>query len=106
MELVREIYRVSREFPEEELFGLMSQLRRAAVSIPSNIAEGHAKLSRKEYQHFLGNARGSLAEIETQILIARDLDYINEIDMNHILNLSAEVGRVLNGLLNSLMKKQ
>ncbi len=61
----------------------------------------------KEYQHFLGHARGSLAEIETQILIARDLDYINEIDMNHnILNLSVEVGRVLDGLLNSLRKNQ
>jgi four helix bundle protein len=106
MELVREIYRVSRKFPKEELFGLMSQIRRAAVSVPSNIAEGHAKLSRKEYQHFLGHARGSLAEIETQILIAKDLDYLNEIDMNHILNLSAEVGRVLNGLLASLREKQ
>jgi four helix bundle protein len=106
MELVREIYRVSRKFPKEELFGLMSQIRRAAVSVPSNIAEGHAKLSRKEYQHFLGHARGSLAEIETQILIAKDLDYLNEIDMNYILNLSAEVGRVLNGLLASLREKQ
>jgi four helix bundle protein len=105
MELVREIYRVSRKFPKEELFGLMNQIRRAAVSILSNIAEGHAKLFRKEYQHFLGHARGSLAEIETQILIAKDLDYLNEIDMNHILNLSAEVGRVLNGLLTSLRKK-
>jgi four helix bundle protein len=106
MELVREIYRVSRKFPKEELFGLMSQIRRAAVSVPSNVSEGHAKLSRKEYQHFLGHARGSLAEIETQILIAKDLDYLNEIDMNHILNLSAEVGRVLNGLLSSLREKQ
>jgi len=105
MELVREIYRVSRKFPKEELFGLMSQIRRAAVSVPSNIAEGHAKLSRKEYQHFLGHARGSLAEIETQILIAKDLDYLNEVDMNHILNLSAEVGRVLNGLLTALRQK-
>jgi four helix bundle protein len=73
MELVREIYRVSRNFPKDEIFGLVSQIRRAAVSIPSNIAEGHQKLSRKEYQHFLGNARASVAEVETQILIARDL---------------------------------
>lgn len=106
MELVREIYRLSRDFPKEEFFGLMSQIRRAAVSIPSNIAEGHAKLSRKEYQYFLGNARGSLAEIETQVMIAKDLDYLKEIDMNHILNLSAEVGRILNGLLTSLRKQQ
>jgi four helix bundle protein len=73
MELVREIYRVSRNFPKDEIFGLVSQIRRAAVSIPSNIAEGHQKLSRKEYQHFLGNARASVAEVETQILIARVL---------------------------------
>ncbi|MHB8067117.1 MAG: four helix bundle protein [Desulfobaccales bacterium] len=106
MELVGEIYRISRDFPKDEIFGLVSQMRRAAVSIPSNIAEGHQKLSRKEYQHFLGNARGSLAEIETQILIAKDLDYLGEIEMNRILNLSAELGRVLNGLINSIRKKQ
>jgi len=106
MELVREIYRISREFPKDEIFGLVSQIRRAAVSIPSNIAEGHQKLSRKEYQHFLGNARASLAEIETQILIAKDLDYLGESEMNQILNQSAELGRVLNGLINSIRKKQ
>lgn len=106
MELVGEIYRISRDFPKDEIFGLVSQVRRAAVSIPSNIAEGHQKLSRKEYQHFLGNARGSLAEIETQILIAKDLDYLSETEMNQILNQSAELGRVLNGLINSIRKKQ
>jgi four helix bundle protein len=106
MELVREIYKISRDFPKDEIFGLISQMRRAAVSIPSNIAEGHQKLSRKEYQHFLGNARASLAEIETQILIAQELGYLGEIEMNRILELSAELGRVLNGLINSIRKKQ
>jgi four helix bundle protein len=106
MGLVGEIYRISQDFPKDEIFGLVSQMRRAAVSIPSNIAEGHQKLSRKEYLYFLGNARASLAEIETQILIARDLDYLGEIEMNRILNLSAELGRVLNGLINSIRKKQ
>ena len=71
VELVTEVYLVSKKFPHEELFGLMSQLRRAAVSIPSNIVEGQGRLGRKEFQHFLGNARGSLGEVETQIIIAR-----------------------------------
>ncbi len=106
MELVREIYRVSRDFSKDEIFGLISQIRRATVSIPSNIAEGHQKLSRKEYQYFLGNARASLAEMETQILIARDLDYLSEQEMNLILNLSVELGRILNGLINSIRNNQ
>ena len=102
VKLVTEIYRVSKRFPSEELFGLTSQLRRAAISIPSNIAEGQGRLGRKEFLHFLGNARGSLGEVETQIIIARNLDYLSEAEMNDILELSAEVGRILNGLLSSL----
>ena len=78
MELVTEIYRVTHNFPKEELFGLMSQLRRAAVSIPSNIAEGKGRLSKGEFRQFLGNARGSLAEVETQILIAQNLSYLDK----------------------------
>jgi len=106
MQLVTEIYRVSQNFPKEELFGLMSQIRRAAVSVPSNIAEGHGKLSRKEYQHFLGHARGSLAEVETQMMIAQNLGYLNAEVVSRILDLSAEVGRILNGLLASLKSKE
>ena len=102
VKLVTEIFRVSKRFPSEELFGLTSQLRRAAISIPSNIAEGQGRLGRKEFLHFLGNARGSLGEVETQIIIARNLDYLSEAEMNDILELSAEVGRILNGLLSSL----
>ncbi len=105
MELVTEIYRVTQNFPKEELFGLMSQLRRSAVSIPSNIAEGQGRLSKGEFRLFLGNARGSLSELETQILIASNLNYLGEAETAKLLDLSSEVGRILNGLLSS-MKKQ
>ena len=75
MDLVSEVYRLTKLFPKEELFGLSAQLRRAAVSVPSNIAEGAARLSRKEFRQYLSVARGSLAEIETQLLIAENLGY-------------------------------
>lgn len=72
MRMALEIYRATRAFPKDETDGLGNQLRRAAVSVPSNIAEGQGRYSRREFQHFLNNARGSLAEIETQILLARE----------------------------------
>ena len=72
MELVAEIYQRTRAFPMDEMFGLVSQMRRAAVSIPSNIAEGYGRASTGEYKQFLGHARGSLWEVETQILIAKN----------------------------------
>jgi len=76
MKLVVDVYRATREFPSHELYGLANQLRRAAVSVPSNIAEGQARFSHKEFLHSLTIARGSLAEVETQILIARELHYM------------------------------
>jgi len=106
MDLVTEIYEVSHKFPREEIFALTSQLRRVAVSIPSNIAEGQGRSSRKEFLYYLGNAKGSLSEVETQVLIARKLDYIDDEVSNSLLNLSAEVGRILNGLLASLRNKK
>jgi four helix bundle protein len=75
IDLVAEVYRLTRTFPKDEMYGLTSQLRRAAVSIPSNIAEGQGRLSRGEFKQFLGHARGSIFELESQILIARNLDY-------------------------------
>jgi four helix bundle protein len=78
MGLVMEISRLTQAFPKEEIFGLLSQVRRSAVSIPSNIAEGPGQLTRGEFRVFLGNARGSLSELENQILIARKLNYLNE----------------------------
>jgi four helix bundle protein len=104
MDLVTEVYRTSQGFPKEEIFGLTSQIRRSAVSVPSNIAEGNARTSKKEFQYFLSNARGSLAELETQILIAHQLAYINETAKNQMLDRLWEVGRILNGLLSSLKK--
>ena len=76
IEFVAEIYRSTRAFPKEELYGLTNQLRRAAVSIPSNIAEGQGRLSRGEFKQFLGHARGSLFEVESQLIMARMLGYL------------------------------
>jgi four helix bundle protein len=98
--LVTEIYRVTREFPKDELYGLTSQIRRAAVSIPSNVAEGQGRLTRGEFRQFLGQARGSYAELETQLIIANNLGLLQNTD--ELFNRLAEVGRLLNGLLSSL----
>jgi four helix bundle protein len=104
MDLATAVYRASQGFPQEEIFGLVSQTRRAAVSVPSNIAEGHARTSKKEFQYFLSNARGSLAELETQLTIAHQLAYIDETGINQLLDRLGEVGRIVNGLLASLKR--
>lgn len=104
MDLVTAVYQASQRFPKEEIFGLVSQIRRAAVSVPSNIAEGHARTSKKEFQYFLSNARGSLAELETQLTIAHQLAYIDETGINQLLDGLGEVGRILNGLLTALKR--
>jgi four helix bundle protein len=102
MDLVTATYRATTSFPKEEQFGLTSQLRRAAVSIPSNIAEGQGRLSEKEFRHFLGQARGSLMEVETQFQIAQNLGYIEAARTLELLKMCAEVGRIVNGLMASL----
>lgn len=102
MDMVVEIYRATEGFPKHELYGLTSQIRRAAVSVPSNIAEGQAHFSKPEFRHFLRHARGSLAEMETQLLIARRLNYLNQPATEKILGAVSEVGRILNGLIASL----
>lgn len=99
MEFVREIYRVTRTFPGDEIYGLTSQLRRAAVSVPSNIAEGQARYSPREFYRFLQVARGSVAEIETQLEIALSLDYLTSASARSLLSKTAELGRILNGLI-------
>ena len=105
MDLVTATYRATAGFPRDELFGLTSQLRRAAVSIPSNIAEGQGRLSEKEFRYFLGQARGSLMEVETQMQIAQSLGYLQREQTVLLLQSCAEVGRILNGLLASVSKQ-
>lgn len=104
MDLVTAVYRASAVFPRDEIFGLTSQIRRAAVSIPSNIAEGQGRLSENEFRHFLGQSRGSLMEVETQTQIAMNLGYFREEDATKLLQSCAEVGRILNGLISSVTK--
>ncbi len=106
MDLVTATYRATANFPKEEQFGLTSQLRRAAVSIPSNIAEGQGRLSQNEFRYFLGQARGSLMEVETQLQIARNLGYLDVKHLDDLLKACAEVGRILNGLLASVSKPE
>jgi four helix bundle protein len=101
MDLVTATYRATAGFPRDELFGLTSQLRRAAVSIPSNIG----RLSEKEFRYFLGQARGSLMEVETQLQIAENLGYLKRQETATLLLSCAEVGRILNGLLASVSKQ-
>jgi four helix bundle protein len=106
MALALEVYRSTQTFPKTETYGLVSQLRRAAISIPSNIAEGQARLSTGEFRQFLGNARGSLMEVETQILLGRELGYLDRDESEGLLSTTAEIGRILNGLLNSLPSRK
>jgi len=100
MRLVKVLYEATRTFPREEIYGLTSQLRRSAVSIPSNIAEGAARGSTKEFAQFVNVARGSLSELETQLLIAIDLGYL---DRNHeVLAVADRVAQLVAGLHRSL----
>jgi len=106
MELVVSSYRVSKSFPKEERYGLTAQLRRAAVSIPSNIAEGHGRKHLGDYLHQLSVANGSLMELETQIEIARRLDYLRQADKETLMRQAANVGRMLAGLFTALKRRR
>jgi four helix bundle protein len=102
MDLVEEIYRATAAFPKDEMYGLTGQLRRAAVSIPSNIAEGQGRRSTREFSNFLSIARGSLAEVETQLQVALRLNYFGKSEAATLLARAAEVGRLISGLARSL----
>jgi four helix bundle protein len=104
-ELVKEIYILTKLFPKEEQFGLSSQMRRAAVSIPSNIAEGSTRRYSKEYLNFLHIAFASGAELETQILLAKSLDLVTEVEFKKTENLLDETMKMLNVLIQKLKAK-
>jgi four helix bundle protein len=105
MNLVSSIYDATDEFPKRETYSLTDQMRRAAVSIPSNIAEGQAHYSNREFLHFLRHSRGSLAELETQVLIAQRRNYLSEGQASDLLKQADEVSRILTGLITSLREK-
>lgn len=104
--MISEIYKMTRTFPREELYGLVSQLRRAGVSVASNVAEGYGRNSRGEYHQFLCMARGSNYEVQTQLTISDNLEYGTRNDLDHCNKLSAEVEKMLNALINTLGEKK
>ncbi|MBI5748686.1 MAG: four helix bundle protein [Nitrospinae bacterium] len=101
-ELVLEVYKMAKVFPKEEIYGLTSQLQRASISIPANIAEGYERRHRKEYLQFLYIAKGSIAEVETYLSLAKDLGYLTDSNYMSIENKRAETYRLLRGLIKSL----
>ena len=100
--LATEVYKLSGLFPKQETYGLTSQIQRSAVSVPSNIAEGHGRNSSKEFNHFLGVAMGSLAELETQLILAQQLGCLDEETIESVLQISDETGKMIRGLQKSL----
>lgn len=102
IELVTLIYQITEKFPKEEMYGLTSQVRRSAVSIPSNIAEGKCRGTKKDYCQFLHIALGSGAELETQLIISNSLGYSPENDINKLMELLIEVMKMLNKLISNL----
>lgn len=102
IDLVLEIYRITSKFPDGEKFGLIAQMRRSVVSIPSNIAEGTARNTKKEFNNFLSIAQGSASELETQLIITNKLDYIDKKDLDSIIEKVTDISKMINGLKRSL----
>jgi len=105
MDVVETVYRVSAAFPKSELYGLTGQVRRAAVSVPSNIAEGHTRASTKEYLNHVSMAQASLAEVETQLEIASRLGYLTSTDLSAVLEQASVLGKQLYALRDALAKR-
>ncbi len=105
MELVTEVYKITEKFPKEELFGLTSQIRRAAVSIPSNIAEGAGRLSQKEFRNFLSIANGSATELETQFTVAYNLKFISKNQLDPIIEKISTIHKLCFGLIRKINSK-
>jgi len=105
MDIVETVYRVSAAFPKSELYGLTGQVRRAAVSVPSNVAEGHTRASTKEYLNHVSMAQASLAEVETQVEIASRLGYLASTNLSALLEQTAVLGKQLYALRNALAKR-
>jgi len=102
MDLVELVYRTSRTFPKEEVYGLTSQVRRAVASVAANIAEGQGRHSKREFHNFLSIAHGSLREVETHLLIAERLSFASPGDVDRAMGTASEVGRLIQGLMKSL----
>jgi len=105
IKLVTNIYRVTEGFPNNEIYGITSQIRRSVISIPSNIAEGSARNGDRDFLRFLNIAMGSHAELETQLIIANNLEYLNDEDFTSLMSANDEIGRMLAGLINYQKKK-
>lgn len=106
MDLAVAVHPFALAFPKAELFGLTSQVNRSATSVPSNIAEGHGRRTTADYIHFLSISRGSLNELETQLTLSMRHGYISEADHDRFLELTGEVGRLINGLMDSLERRR
>ena len=102
MDLVEEVYKLVKLLPDDEIYGLSSQMRRSAVSIPSNIAEGQKRKSVKDFANFLSYAKGSCAELQTQLLICVRLEYFSENDANKLIDLTVEIDKMLEKLISTL----
>ena len=105
MDLVEMVYRTTNAFPKTELYGLIAQIRRAAISIPSNIAEGQGRTTTRDFLNFLSIANGSLKEVETQVLISERLEYLGKGRQSELIQQTTEVGRLISGLKNSLKRR-